>query len=84
MVLGVSVTAEAKTLAANSVSESSAEPQWQRRNNRRYNRRARVVTRTRTVRIRGRLYREVWQYRYLPNGRVTTRLLSRTRIYRNY
>jgi hypothetical protein len=48
---------------------------------RRYNRRgARVVTRTRFVRIGYRRYREVVQYRYLPNGRVTTRVLSRTRI----
>jgi len=48
---------------------------------RRWNRRgARVVTRTRTIRIGGRLYRQVVQYRYRPNGSVTTRVLSQRRI----
>jgi hypothetical protein len=43
-------------------------------------RRARVVVRTRIVRIGFRTYRERVQYRYHPNGRVTVRVLSRTRI----
>ncbi|MBS1797078.1 MAG: hypothetical protein JSS81_24840 [Acidobacteria bacterium] len=46
---------------------------------RRY-RRMRVVTRTRIVRRGFRTYRETWQYRYFPNGRVTSRLISRVRI----
>lgn len=40
----------------------------------------RVVTRTRNIRLGGRLYRETYQTRYLPNGRVTTRVISRVRI----
>ena len=59
--------------------EASASPQVYTQ--RRWNRRgARVVTRTRIVRTGYRTYREVVQYRYLPNGRVTTRVLSRTRL----
>jgi hypothetical protein len=91
MILGSMVftvsTAEAKTSTANAAAsvELNAAPQWQNNQNRRWrnnNRRARVYTRTRIVRIGGRYYREVWQYRVLPNGRTNTRLLSRTRIYR--
>ena len=75
-------SAEAK---ADSSANGSIEANYQRQN-RKYQRqrqnyrRARVVTRTRIVRIGYRTYREVWQYRYLPNGRVDIRLLSRTRI----
>lgn len=72
--------AEAKTTAAGSAASTiemtaSSAPQrlWQ-------GRRARVVTRTRIVRRGFRTYREVWQYRYRPNGSVVTRLLSRTRV----
>ena len=56
--------------------------QWpnQRGVYRRNNRRARVVTQTRTVRLGRRLYRETYQIRYLPNGRTQTRLISRVRI----
>jgi hypothetical protein len=58
---------------------ASAAPQWQR--NRRWNnRRVRIVTRTRIVRTGYRTYREVVQYRYRPNGSVTVRVLSRTRV----
>jgi len=66
--------------SAVSIEANAASPQiyTQRR---RWNRRgARVVTRTRIVRSGYRTYREVIQTRYLPNGRVTTRVLSRTRI----
>ncbi len=82
--------AEAKTADLNNstmtiAAESSPQRYTQRRNRRarvRPNRRARVrvVTRARIVRIGYRRYREVVQYRYLPNGRVTVRVLSRTRI----
>lgn len=92
MILGSMIftvsSAEAKTTAENlkAAVETNVAPQWQRNRNRNrnrnVNRRARVYTRTRIVRIGGRYYREVWQYRALPNGRTTTRLLSRTRIYR--
>ena len=58
--------------------EANASPQIYTQ--RRYNRRARVFTRTRIVRVGYRRYREVVQYRYLPNGRVTVRVLSRSRI----
>lgn len=66
-----------KTLALN----NSADPQIrvQLGGRQRY-RRARVVTRTRIVRVGFRTYREVVQYRYRPNGTVTTRVLSRTRV----
>lgn len=40
----------------------------------------RTVTRTRVVRVGFRRYRETVQYRYLPNGRVTTRVISRVQI----
>lgn len=46
----------------------------------RYNHRVRVVTRTQIVRIRGRVFRETYQVRYLPNGRTQTILISRVRI----
>ena len=61
--------------------EANASPQiYTQRRNQRWNRRARVVTRTRIIRSGYRTYREVVQYRYFPNGRVTARVLSRTRI----
>jgi len=86
LLLGASImfvpSAEAKTGAKttenlNSAIEfnaSATAQRWQR------NRRVRVVTRTRIVRVGYRTYREVVQYRYFGNGRVTTRVLSRTRI----
>jgi len=59
-------------LEANSSAAVNAMPQrW---------RRARVVVRTRIVRVGYRTYRERVQYRYFPNGRVTVRVLSRTRV----
>jgi hypothetical protein len=80
------VSAEAKTsessnsstIIATSASANAAAPQtrWQRQNWRR----VRVVNRTRIIRIGFRTYREVVQYRYLPNGRVNTRVISRVRI----
>lgn len=73
-------SAEAKT--SDSGANGSVEVNYQQRNRyyQRNNRRVRVVTKTRIVR-RGYLrYRETWQYRYLPNGQVKTRLISRTRI----
>ena len=91
IVLGSSImfapSAQAKTAEINSTAlalEANASPQVVRQRTRttqRYNRRgARVVTRTRTTRVGGRTYREVVQYRYQPNGRVTVRVLSRSRI----
>ena len=91
MILGsmVFTASAAEATTTNNVAgsvEVNAAPQWRqnRNRNRRWNdnRRVRVVNRTRIVRIGGRYYREVWQYRYMPNGRVTTRLISRTRVYR--
>lgn len=43
---------------------------------------ARVVTRTRTFRSGRQLVRETYQTTYRPNGRVTTRIISRTVIRR--
>lgn len=86
LLLGASIafvpSAGAKTTAnvtenlnsANEFNASAAAQRWQR------NRRVRVVNRTRIVRVGYRTYREVVQYRYFGNGRVTSRVLSRTRI----
>ncbi|MEJ7698681.1 MAG: hypothetical protein WKF71_03415 [Pyrinomonadaceae bacterium] len=82
-------SAEAKSNNNNLPVNNSAPPQIQvqiggqnRRNNRynRYNRRARVVNSVRNVRVGRRIYRETYQTRYQPNGRVTTRLISRVFI----
>ena len=59
---------------------ASVAPQFQRNRQWQRNRRVRIVTRTRIVRVGYRTYREVVQYRYFGNGRVTVRVLSRTRI----
>ena len=85
LLLGASVifvpSIEAKTNNAAALNNSSS-PQINIRlgNGRQRNRRARVETRTRIVRSGFRTYREVVQYRYFPNGRVTVRVLSRTRV----
>ena len=84
LLLGSSVmfvpAAEAKAAEINpAISlEANGSPQIYRQ--RRNRRAARVVTRTRIVRVGYRTYREVVQYRYRPNGSVTIRVLSRTRI----
>ena len=44
------------------------------------NNRVRTVVRTRIVRQGRRVFRETIQVRYLPNGRVTTRIINRVRI----
>lgn len=85
LTLGFVVPAEAKTSAnSNEITTvaANAATQWQRnrRWDRRYNRRTRAVTRSRIVRYGRRLYRETYVVRYYPNGRVDTRLISRTRI----
>ena len=46
----------------------------------RNNRRPRTVTQTRIVRQGFRTFRETIQITYFPNGRTTTRVLSRMRI----
>ena len=85
LLLGTSVifvpSIEAKTNSTLALN-NNAGPQIniQLGNQRRNRRGARVVTRTRIVRSGFRTYREVVQYRYRPNGSVTTRVLSRTRI----
>jgi len=86
LTLGFVVPAEAKTSAnsnENATLAANAAPQWRRyRRYDRYNnrRRTRAVTRSRTVRYGRRVYRETYVVRYYPNGRVDTRLISRTRI----
>jgi hypothetical protein len=83
LLLGASVifvpSIEAKTHNALALN-NSAVPQINIQLGRQRNRRARVVTRTRIVRSGYRTYREVVQYRYRPNGSVTVRVLSRTRV----
>lgn len=61
--------------------ELNASPQIYTRTQQRINRRgARIVRRTRIVRQGFRTYREVIETRYQPNGRVVTRVVSRTRV----
>ena len=52
----------------------------QRRNNRRYDRPVRVVTRVRTIRSGRRVFRETYQVRYFSSGKTVTRLVSRVRV----
>jgi len=87
LTLGFVVPTEAKTtansneiatVAANAAPQWQRNRRWERRHDRRYNTRA--VTRSRIVRVGRRVYRETYVVRYLPNGRVDTRLISRTRI----
>lgn len=79
LIIFAPAAAEAKT--ADSISGNITYANNAEQPRRWYNRRgARVVNRTRIVRRGYRTYREVWQYRYLPNGRVNVRLISRTRI----
>lgn len=71
---------EAKAAAAPSAAEA---PQVRGRWNqpRRWNnRRVRTVTRTRITRIGRNRYREVIRVTYLPNGRVRSQVISRTRV----
>jgi hypothetical protein len=76
----VPVAAEASTAGAERsvlVSESSTlnvQPRG------RWNRRPRVVTRTRIRTVGFRRYRETVRITYLPNGRTRTQVISRVRI----
>jgi hypothetical protein len=79
-VVGLGSEAKAVENSTNSVVAVSS-AQWQRdRYGRRIHNRRRSVTRTRVVRVGRRLFRETYVVRYLPNGRVDTRLISRVRI----
>lgn len=84
LTLGFVVPGEAKSAEIsheNATVAASSAPQWQRYGNRRYDRRrTRTVTRSRIVRYGRRVYRETYVVRYYPNGRVDTRLISRTRV----
>lgn len=63
---------------ASAVQYREQDRRWNRSWNR--NRRTRVVTRTRTVRIRNRWYRERIRITYFANGRQRVQVLSRVRI----
>jgi CO/xanthine dehydrogenase Mo-binding subunit len=64
-----------------STAAAATASQWRQQDRQWRNRRGvRVVNRTRIVRRGFRTYREVVQYRYRPNGSVTVRIVSRTRI----
>lgn len=82
MAFAASSVVEAKTTGENAKNavEPNAAQQYGRWQRNKRNRRARVVTRTRIIRIGGRLYRETYQIRYLPNGRTQIRILSRVRV----
>jgi hypothetical protein len=58
---------------------SQRDNRWEDRNQRN-NRGVRIVTRTRIVRQGWRTFRETIQIKYFPNGRTTTKIISRTRI----
>ena len=58
---------------------SQRDNRWNDRNQRN-NRGVRIVTRTRIVRQGFRTFRETIQIKYFPNGKVTTKVISRTRI----
>jgi hypothetical protein len=78
LLLGSSVMFVPADINAATSIESNGAPQIYRQ--RRNWRGVRVVTRTRIFRAGFRTYREVVQYKYFPNGRITSRVLSRTRI----
>jgi len=73
-------TAEASGTPAVTIAASTVAPQWQNQRRRRQNRRVRVVTQARLVRVGRRVFRETYQVTYLPNGRTQTRLISRVRV----
>ena len=58
---------------------SQRDRRWNDRNQRN-NRGVRIVTQTRIVRQGWRTFRETIQIKYFPNGRTTTKVISRTRI----
>lgn len=74
-----SVEAKSNNSAANNVVEPQIRVRLGRQN-RRFNRRVRVVTQVRNVRRGRALFRETYRTTYLPNGRVQTRLISSIRI----
>ena len=53
---------------------------WDNRRDNDRNRRVRIVRQTRIVRQGFRTFRETIQIKYFPNGRTTTKVISRTRI----
>lgn len=72
-------TAEARNSTSTAVEqrvEYIGPPQRERRRNRG----AYSVVRTRTIRIGFRWYRERYRITYLPNGRTRTQVISRVRI----
>ena len=72
--------AEAKTTAAQAVSDPQIRVQIGR--NRYRHRRARSVISTRIVRIGRYRYRETIRTTYRPNGRILTQVISRVRLSR--
>lgn len=75
---------EAKSATASS---AAADPQMNMRvgqpgRGRWNNRRPRVVTTTRIIRVSRYRYREVIRVTYFPNGRTRTQVISRTRLSR--
>ena len=69
---------EARTPSSSSVGAS--EQRWDRRGQRRYNRRPVTWIRTRTVRRGYRVYRVTTRYTRLPNGRIKARVIRSIRI----
>lgn len=84
----LAVTLFTTAIFANAAPTAKSEPQlWAGQQTRtvqqntRWNRRgARIVTQTRIVRVGRQRFRETVQIRYQPNGRTTTRVISRVRI----
>ena len=73
----IDLSGSTKTIAANVV---SPQRNIQFENRRQNNRRRRVITRSRIIRVGNHYYREIYQIRYSRNGRTQIRIISRTRI----
>lgn len=74
---------EAAPAASNNVQDRRYQQDRYDRRNRQWRnneRRVRVETRTRVVRVGRQHYRETYQIRYLPNGRTQIRVINRVRI----
>lgn len=80
----IAPSVEAKTGPAEVTADPQIRVQIGNNRNRRYNRRARVVTSTRITRVGRYRYRETIRTTYMANGRTRTQVISRVRIGRSY
>lgn len=80
MALGVSSASAAETASANSLSANANATTQIRIQDRRWNRRPRVYTQVRTVRVGRRVYRDTYRITVRPNGVTRSQLISRVVI----